>query len=199
MAYPKAVLSGALAAELSASGSLVLADLEGTVSGLREGDSAKRNAAIASAADLGAAGIGPVGDLVGSTDPKASRAAHAALEAIVHKSTRQGARSEARMVASELAKLLTASHPLKTRAEAAHLLGMVGGAPVVPALAAQLSDPALREEARLALERIPDKSAGTALRSALKTAPADFRPALEQSLAHRASSFRTIGLARKAQ
>jgi hypothetical protein len=79
------------------------------------------------------------------------------------------------------------------RAEAAHLLGFVGGDEAVPPLAHLLNELEMQEEARLALERIPGSASTHSLQHALQTAPAEFRPNLEQSLGHKRVSMKTIG------
>jgi hypothetical protein len=60
-----------------------------------------------------------------------------------------------------------------------------------------LGDPEMREDARLALERIPGGASTRALQHALQTAPAEFRPNLEQSLRHKRVSTITIGFERR--
>jgi len=65
------------------------------------------------------------------------------------------------------------------------MLSEIGSDESVKPLAALLQKPQLREDARMALERIDVEAALAALQAALTTAPEDFRPNLAQSLRRR--------------
>ena len=62
------------------------------------------------------------------------------------------------------------------------MLSEIGGDESVEPIAALLGDEAFREDARMALERIPGERSLAALRAALQAAPEGFRPHLVQSL-----------------
>jgi hypothetical protein len=152
-----------------------------------------RLAVVKEAGSVGAPAIMPLGGLMASVDKGVAKSAGEALQVIVYHADRPGAEPEKRAVSQALAQLLTADLPRKVRAEAAHLLGFVGGDEAVPPLARLLGDPETREEARLALERIPGSASTHALQNALRSAPADFKANLEQSLRHKQVSMKTVG------
>ena len=62
------------------------------------------------------------------------------------------------------------------------MLSEIGGDESVEPIARLLSDKDLREDARCSLERLPGDKAVAALKTALATAPADFKPNIAQSL-----------------
>lgn len=163
---------------------------------IRHGDMAARQVAVRQAPLVGTPALSPLGEVLGSENPAAARAALEALQRIAHHAARPGAGAEAKAAAAQLVQLIGKEHPRQVRAEALYLLGLVGGAEAVPKIAAQMADPDVREEARMALERIPDRSAERALIGAMRTAPAEFRPALAQSLRHRRIKPREAGIAR---
>ncbi len=163
------------------------------LSQLQSSDLELRWKSAVKAGPVGAEAVVPLGDLMGGEDRGVAKAATEALRRIVHYSARPGARKEAQAVARELLKLTGPQRPRPVRVEALYLLGCVGDEKVVPALERLLYDPQVREEARLALERIPGKSATNALRRALKAVPEDFRANLQQSLRHRQMKPSTVG------
>jgi hypothetical protein len=117
------------------------------------------------------------------------------MEIRAHQAARPGAEKERQAVTSELLKLAAdKAQPAPIRGEALFLLGFTAGNRDVPAIAPLLNDPDTRDEARMALERIPGSASLNALKSALRTAPADFRPALEQSVRNRAQTPKTVGI-----
>lgn len=150
--------------------------------------------AAVKAGPIGAEAVVPLEDLMGGEDRGVTKAATEALRRIAHYSARPGARKEAQAVARELLKLTDPKRPRFVRVEALYLLGCIGDEKVVPPLEKLLYDPQVREEARLALERIPGKSATNALRRALKKVPEDFRANLQQSLRHRQMKPSTVGI-----
>ncbi|HSV73901.1 MAG TPA: hypothetical protein VLH79_09095 [Chthonomonadales bacterium] len=157
---------------------------------IRNGDPAVRARAVEQAPLVGARSIGALGEVYGAGDPAAAKAAAEALRRVAHHAARPGAAVERRAAVREIASLIGSRQPHPLRVDAAYLLGFIGGADAVPALAAQLADPALRDHARLALERITDRSADGALTRAQDTAAADFRPAIAQSIAVRRARAR---------
>jgi len=157
---------------------------------IRNGDPSIRARAVDQAPLVGVRAIGALAEVYSGGDPAAAKAAHEALRRIAHHAARPGAPAERRAATKELAALVGSRRPNALRVDAIYLLGFVGGTDAVAALAAQLSDPTLRDHARLALERIPDRAVDSALAKALQTAHPDFRPAIEQSLAVRRSRGR---------
>ncbi len=153
-----------------------------------------RYAAWRSAGPMGAQAVAPLADLMASSDKGVAKAAQGALQAIVHHAGRPGAGREARAVAEELLKVAASNRLRRVRAEALNWLGMIGEGRVVPGIAKLLGDAELREDARMALERIPGRDAQRALENAFKTAPADFKANLEQSLYNRKLTPATVGI-----
>ena len=140
--------------------------------------------------------IVPLSHMMTGEDRVAGKAAGEELNRVVHHAARPGASAEAKAASMQLVKLIGKETPRMVRSEALRLLGLVAGAEAVPAIAAQLSDTDIREDARMALERIPGRAAEAALRGALKTTPADYHPAIQQSLRHRSVKFREVGIAK---
>ncbi|MBI4604617.1 MAG: HEAT repeat domain-containing protein, partial [Planctomycetes bacterium] len=158
-----------------------------------------RYAARSEAPAVGGSAVLPLAKLIASppesvvddrTRREISLTARAALERIVHHAGRPGAGAEARAVAAELAKLLDASQPGKVRREVLHWIALIGGDGEVPAVARSLddADQHVRETARLALERIPGKSAVEALVEAARRQPEDRKADLLFSLGKKGDS-----------
>jgi HEAT repeat protein len=166
-----------------------------------------------SAGPMGAPAVVPLGTLMASPDTGVAKAAKGALETVAHHAARPGAREEAYAVSQELLKLAgnvlpapsadvpqgaqvrnVAVRPFAVRAEALHLLGFTADSRSVPGIAKLLSDPVVRDEARMALERIPGSASLNALKQAEKTADDSFRSHLRQSLHNRALRPETAGM-----
>jgi HEAT repeat protein len=81
----------------------------------------------------------------------------------------------------ELAKLLGPGD-VTVRRHALWMLSEIGDDADVKSMAVLLADAAVREDARCALERLPGAAATAALKTALGTAPEEFRFALAHSL-----------------
>jgi HEAT repeat protein len=161
---------------------------------IKSPDASVRYAAWRSAGPMGAQAVAPLADLMASSDKGVAKAAQGALQAIVHHAGRPGAGREARAVAEELLKVAASNRPRMVRADVLNWLGMIGDGRGVSGIAKLLGDAELREDARMALERIPGRDAQRALENALKTAPADFKPNLEQSLYNRKLAPATVGI-----
>lgn len=72
------------------------------------------------------------------------------------------------------------------------MISEIGGDESVSAVSSLLSHSDLREDARMTLERIPGAESLNALKSALKSAPQDFKPNLAQSLRARGEEVKGI-------
>ncbi len=170
------------------------ANVNQLINTIKTGDADARYAAWRAAGPAGAAAVAPLAELIDSTDKGASRAATEALGRVAHYAARPSAPPvERQAVAVELLRVATAPRPRMVRAEALHLLGFVGNGNTVPPLARLLNDPEVREDARLALERIPGPQSLRALEEALRRAPADFKPNLQQSLHNRRLTRASVG------
>lgn len=170
------------------------ANLKDWLEKLKSDDAEARAVAARAAGPQGAAAIVPLAEIMGGDNKGAAWAATQALNHIAHYSARPGARpQEARQVAAELLKIAASNRPRMVRSEALDALGFIGGAPEVPMLARLLDDKDVREEARMALERIPGAESQRALQQASQKAPADFQPNLRQSLYSRSLTAATAG------
>lgn len=169
--------------------------VEALLSRITGADNAARAAAILQAGTQGARAVAPLAGALVHPERNVARAASAALERVALHAGRPGAAGEARAVSTELVRLLPPEQPRPVRLAAIRALALVGGAEAAPPLARLLGDPDLREEARQALEKIPDRAAERELRQALRTVPEAFRPALEQSLRKRRARPAELGVA----
>jgi HEAT repeat protein len=158
------------------------------------GDTAVRADAVRQAALAGTDAIVQLGEVMSGGDPAAAKAASEALRSIVHNAGRPGAEKEASAASAQLQKLLMPKYPRAVRAAAVRYLGYIGRAEAVQPLANLLIDVDLREDARMALERIPGTAAEKALRDALRIVPKDWQAAVLQSLDARHTSMRRVGI-----
>ena len=134
------------------------------VAKIKSSDGAVRYGAQKMAGPMGSPAVAPLSDLVGEPARPTAKAAKAALENIAHYADRPGAKPEARAVTLALLGVAASPRPLPARAHALYLLGFTADGRAVPAIAKLLPDQALRDEARMALERIPGSAAANALR-----------------------------------
>jgi HEAT repeat protein len=140
-----------------------------------------RGAAWQNAATAGSKAVRPLAELMTHLDFEVARSAKCALWKIVRHAGRPKAEKERKAVQSELVALVDSS-TTAVRREAAWMLSEIGDASTVHNIARLLDDVEVREDARCALERMPNSKAIRALEQALKSAPEDFRPALINSL-----------------
>jgi hypothetical protein len=110
------------------------------------------------------------------------RAAKRGLWKIARHAARPGAESERLDVVEQLTAALQGSYPVSVRREIVLMLTEMGGEQAVKPIAALLTEKPLRDEARIALERIPTKSSLAALSDALKEAHGDFKESIARSL-----------------
>lgn len=162
------------------------ANLNQLIQNLKSADADVRYAAWRSAGPAGAAAIVPIAELMASTDKGVVRSATEALGRVAHHAARPTAsKNERRAVAQALLQVASAPRPRMVRAEALHQLGFVAEERNVSALARLLEDKEVREDVRMALERIPGNASLRALEEALRRAPADFQPNLRQAINNR--------------
>jgi hypothetical protein len=174
------------------------ADLLTLLADILYGDSRARAEAIRRAPLAGTLSIAFLGRICRDGSPGAARAAWEAIQRIAFNATRPNAPAiESESAQAALCRIAgDAQNPRALRTAALRLVGCIGQSASVKPVAAMLTAPDMREEARAALEQIPAAEAETALRSALRSAPADFRPALEQSLKNRRLKWNEIGIRR---
>ncbi len=156
---------------------------------LKNPDPAVRGPALQNAASVGAPAVPPLAALIGDADFETARAARRALWNVVRHAGRPGAAKEAAAVAHELTHFLE-NQPACVRHEVLWMLSEIGGDDAIQPIAVLLSDPLFREDARCALTRLPGRKATAALRTALTSAPEDFKFALAESLRKRGDSVR---------
>ena len=125
-------------------------------------------------------------------DVEVARAAKRGLWQLVRHASRPGAVDEQRAVGAEFTALLQQDQPPAVHREVLWMLSEIGSNESLPAIVALLKNTAVREDARMALERIPGPESLAVLRSALEAAPEDFKTAIAQSL--RARGEKVAGL-----
>lgn len=170
--------------------SLQNVDTDAWIARVKTGDEAAREAALGDAPKLPPSAIVPLAELMAGEDLGAGRAAQEGLRRIAYASMSNGTHEA---VAAELVKLIGPGHPRAVRSDALMMLGFCGSAAAVAPIAALLEDADIREDARMALERIPHPAAARALRAALRRVPADYRPAIQQSLRHKSLRLTAVG------
>ncbi|MEI6915973.1 MAG: HEAT repeat domain-containing protein [Armatimonadota bacterium] len=150
--------------------------------------------AVQTAQSAGPGAIAPLAKLMAEGDGSEARAASEAMKRVVYFAARPGAGVESKSAALELQKVASTSPSQAVRRDAIHYLGDIGGDANVAFLAILLSNPRLREDARMALERIGSKKSLSALADAMHDAPVEYRKHLQQSLDHSKESRTTIGI-----
>jgi len=110
------------------------------------------------------------------------RAARRGMERIVRTVGAPRVQPAKSAVIRELLGLLGDSQSVALRRDILWLLSEIGGGESVESIAALLKHGALREDARMVLERIPGEKSLASLRNALGSVPEDFRLNIAQSL-----------------
>jgi HEAT repeat protein len=155
------------------------------IAGIKSDSAEKRTEAWQSAGEVGAPAVKPLAEVMTDDDLEVARAAKRALWQIVRYTGRPRANKEKRAVEKELTGLLGRKQPVAVRREVLWMLSEIGGRNSMKPLARLLRNEDLREDARMALERIPGKRAVTTLKAAFEKAPEDFKPNIAQSLRKR--------------
>ncbi len=152
---------------------------------IQDKDDAVRAAARDGAGPTGAAAVGPLAKIAAGDELEVARAANRAIQNIVYHAGRPGADDEARAVSSELIKLIKSDQPVQLRRDAIWMTWQIAGEEAVEPVAALLANADLREDARMALERLPGAKATAALKKALASAKDAEKPAFAHSLGNR--------------
>ena len=155
------------------------------LAGIRNSSDEVRTQAWLNAGQAGAAAVKPLAEVMTNDDLEVARAAKRALWKIVRHAGRPRAVKEKRAVEKELVGLLGNDQPVPVRREVIWMLSEIGARNSIKAVARLIANKELREDARMALERIPSKQALQALKFRFKKAPEDFKPNLAQSLRKR--------------
>lgn len=152
---------------------------------LKDPDDKVRTEAWFGAGRVGAPAIRPLSALAAEDDLEVARAAKRGLWQIVRHAGRPGAGEELTAVQAELVSLLDGRLPAALLREVLWMLSEIGGEESVQPIARQLTHMQLREDARMALERIPGAGSLAALKAGLAAAPDDFKTNMAQSLRQR--------------
>jgi HEAT repeat protein len=155
------------------------------IAGIKDKDEQVRTEAWLGAGQAGAPAAKPLAKAMTDNDLEVARAAKRALWKLVRHAGRPKAGAERKAVEAELVALLADNQPVSVRREVLWMLSEIAGGKSVNAIAALLSESQLREDARMTLQRIPNKKALAALKAALDTAPDDFKLNIAQSLRQR--------------
>ena len=159
---------------------------------IKQGSDKVRTEAWQSACEIRAAAVRPLAGLTADKELEVGRAAKRGLWKIVRRAGRPRADDEKNAVVAGLIWVLCNEESISVRREVLWMLSEIGGDESVSPIAGVLSNAVLREDARMALERIPGKRSLAALEAALKAAPEDFKPNIAQSL--RARGVKVRGL-----
>ena len=162
------------------------------MSGIRDDDASVRTKAWQSADKVGAPAVKPLARVMTNKDLEVARAAKRGLWKIVRHVGRPKSGNKKRAVIGKLVELLGDDQPVPVRREVLWMLSEIGDRNAIEPMAALLSNEELREDARMALQRIPTKAALAALRAALKAAPDDFKLNIAQSLRQRGAKVRGL-------
>jgi HEAT repeat protein len=155
------------------------------IAGIKSDSAEKRTEAWQSAGEVGAPAVKPLAAVMADDELEVSRAAKRALWQIVRYTGRPKANKEKRAVETELVDLLGKDQPVAVQREVLWMLSEIGARNSIKPIARLIRNEDLREDARMALERIPGKRAVTTLKAAFEKAPEDFKPNIAQSLRKR--------------
>ncbi|MBA7627725.1 hypothetical protein ES703_35192 [subsurface metagenome] len=155
------------------------------ISKIKDSNDKVRTEGWLSAGEVGAPAVESLAKVMTDEDLEVARAAKRALWKIVRHTGRPRATKEKRAVQTELLELLGDEQPVSVRREVLWMLSEIGSFKSVKPIAGLLSNKQLREDARMALERIPGRGAVKALKAGLKAAPEDFKLNIAQSLRKR--------------
>jgi HEAT repeat protein len=155
------------------------------IAGVKSGSDKVRTEAWLSAGEVGAPAVKALAKVMTDTDLEVARAAKRALWKIVRHTGRPRANKERRAVETELTGLLGKDQALAVQREVLWMLSEIGARKSIKPIARLMRNENLREDARMALERIPGKRAVTVLKAGFEAAPEDFKPNIAQSLRKR--------------
>ena len=152
------------------------------IAAIKDKNEKVRTEAWVGAGPRGAPAVKPLAALTTHQDIEVARAAGKALWKIVRHVGRPGADDEKKAAVAELLALLGGDRGAAVRREVLWMLSEIGGDESVDAMAALLGDAELREDARMALQRIPGDKSLSALRARLEAAGEDFKINIAESL-----------------
>lgn len=174
-----ALAVGAAASAAKAAQPAAVAEL---IANLKGKDEKVRGMAWQHADVAGVPAIKPLADVMADKDFNVARAAKRATWKIVRDAGRPEAAELRKAVVGELLGLLGDDRPAAVRREVLWMLSEIGCCETVEPMAQLLSNKELREDARMALQRIPGEKSLAALKAGLEAAPEDFKINIAQSL-----------------
>jgi HEAT repeat protein len=152
---------------------------------LKSDDLAVRTAAWQSAGQAGPEAFQPLAELAATGSLEVGRAACRAMWQIVHSVGAPGGHGK-QQACQQLVALLAADRTAGLRRDVLWMLSELSdGGSDVAVVAALLTDPQLREDARCVLQRLPGDEAVAALKAGFAAAPEEFKYALADSLRRR--------------
>ena len=155
------------------------------IAGIKSDSADKRTESWQSAGEVGAPAVKPLATVMTDDNLEVARAAKRALWKIVRHTGRPKANKEKKAVETELTELLGKDQPVAVQREVLWMLSEIGARNSIKPIARLIRNEELREDARMALERIPGKRAVTTLKAGFEKAPEDFKPNIAQSLRKR--------------
>jgi len=155
------------------------------ISRIKDDSAEVRTEAWQRAGEVGAPAVKPLAEVMTDENLEVARAAKRALWKIVRVAGRPEGGRQKRAVETQLIDLLGESQPVAVRREVLWMLSEIGERSSVRPIAELMANKELREDARMALERIPLEGAVRALKAGFEAAPEDFKPNLAQSLRKR--------------
>jgi HEAT repeat protein len=132
-------------------------EVDDLIAGIKSGSDKVRTEAWLNAGEAGASAVKPLAIVMTDNDLEVARAAKRALWEIVRHTGRPGANKERRTVETELTGLLGRDQALAVRREVLWMLSEIGARNAIKPIARLMRNEDLREDARMALERIPGK------------------------------------------
>jgi HEAT repeat protein len=155
------------------------------IAGIKSNSAEERTEVWQSAGEVGAPAAKPMAKVMTDDNLEVARAAKRALWKIVRYTGRPSANREKRAVETELVGLLGDEQPVAVGAEVLWMLSEIGTRRSIKPIAGLMKNESLREDARMALERIPGQRAVAALKAGFEAAPEDFKTNIAQSLRKR--------------
>ncbi|MHC4558916.1 MAG: HEAT repeat domain-containing protein [Planctomycetota bacterium] len=155
------------------------------ISQIKDESAEVRTEAWQRAGDIGAPAVRALSKAMTDENLEVARAAKRALWKIVRAVGAPKANKKKIAVEKQLIKLLSDEQPVAVRREVLWMLSEIGGRNSTGPIAKAMQKNELREDARMALERIPSPRAVKALKSAFEQAPEEFKPNIAQSLRKR--------------
>jgi HEAT repeat protein len=179
------IAAGAAGVMAQTAGTAQAQGVDELLDGIKSDSAEKRTEAWQIAGEVGAPAVKPLAEVMTDDDLEVARAAKRAMWKIVRHAGRPKANKEKRAVEKELTGLLGRKQPVAVRREVLWMLSEIGGRVSIKPIAGLMRNKNLREDARMALERIPTQRAVATLKTAFEKVPEDFKPNIAQSLRKR--------------